>query len=225
MATVTVPLATVTVTMCVAERRLIGLARLLRSVEATSVGVPPDVAVSIPAAEIYYEAMGQNWERAAWIKARQCAGDSETGALLLKHMVPFVWRRNLDYAAIQDIHSIKRQIHSHGGHERIAVAGHNIKLGRGGIREIEFFVQTQQLILGGREPALRHVGPHRRRGELLVLDCGVGSLHRLMEAGYDANQVRHVLITHHHQDHTAELGNFAGFGWSSGATAATRSDG
>ena len=99
--------------------------------------------------------MGQNWERAAWIKARQCAGDSTAGAQFLKNMEPFVWRKNLDYAAIQDIHSIKRQIHSHAGHARVAVAGHNIKLGRGGIREIEFFAQTQQLILGGRDPSLR----------------------------------------------------------------------
>ena len=102
------------------------------------------IAIPTTAAELYYESMGQNWERAAWIKARQCAGDRETGALFLKNMEPFIWRKNLDYAAIQDIHSIKRQIHSHGGHSRIAVAGHNIKLGRGGIREIEFFAQTQQ---------------------------------------------------------------------------------
>jgi [glutamine synthetase] adenylyltransferase / [glutamine synthetase]-adenylyl-L-tyrosine phosphorylase len=113
------------------------------------------VAISIDAAESYYEGMGQNWERAAFIKARACAGDPETGAYFLKAIVPFIWRRNLDYAAIEDIHSIKRQIHAHEGHGTIAVAGHNIKLGRGGIREIEFFAQTQQLILGGRMPDLR----------------------------------------------------------------------
>jgi glutamate-ammonia-ligase adenylyltransferase len=113
------------------------------------------VAISTDAAEAYYEGMGQNWERAAMIKARACAGDPETGANFIKAIEPFVWRRNLDYAAIEDIHSIKRQIHAHGGHGAIAVAGHNIKLGRGGIREIEFFAQTQQLILGGRNPNLR----------------------------------------------------------------------
>jgi len=113
------------------------------------------VAISTDAAEAYYEGMGQNWERAAMIKARACAGDPRTGASFLKAIEPFVWRRNLDYAAIEDIHSIKRQIHAHGGHGAIAVAGHNIKLGRGGIREIEFFAQTQQLILGGRIPSLR----------------------------------------------------------------------
>ena len=113
------------------------------------------VAISTDAAQDYYEAMGQNWERAAMIKARACAGDPEAGARFLAGIVPFVWRRYLDFAAIEDIHSIKRQIHAHAGHGEIAVAGHNIKLGRGGIREIEFFAQTQQLILGGRHPKLR----------------------------------------------------------------------
>ncbi|HWC63607.1 MAG TPA: bifunctional [glutamine synthetase] adenylyltransferase/[glutamine synthetase]-adenylyl-L-tyrosine phosphorylase, partial [Rhizomicrobium sp.] len=83
------------------------------------------------------------------------AGDPETGAMFLKAIAPFIWRRTLDFAAIEDIHSIKRQIHAHAGHGEIAVKGHNIKLGRGGIREIEFFAQTQQLILGGRNPNLR----------------------------------------------------------------------
>ncbi len=116
------------------------------------------VAISLDAAEAYYEAMGQNWERAALIKARPCAGDPQTGAEFIRLIEPFVWRRNLDYAAIEDIHSIKRQIHAHAGHGVIAIAGHNIKLGRGGIREIEFFAQTQQLILGGRDPTLRTRG-------------------------------------------------------------------
>ncbi|HEY8949072.1 MAG TPA: bifunctional [glutamine synthetase] adenylyltransferase/[glutamine synthetase]-adenylyl-L-tyrosine phosphorylase [Rhizomicrobium sp.] len=113
------------------------------------------VAISTDAAEAYYEGMGQNWERAAMIKARACAGDLIAGTEFLDTIKPFVWRRSLDYAAIEDIHSIKRQIHAHGKHGAIAVAGHNVKLGRGGIREIEFFAQTQQLILGGRNPQLR----------------------------------------------------------------------
>ncbi|MDZ4380503.1 MAG: bifunctional [glutamine synthetase] adenylyltransferase/[glutamine synthetase]-adenylyl-L-tyrosine phosphorylase [Parvibaculum sp.] len=113
------------------------------------------VAVSLPAAESYYESRGQNWERAAFIKARAVAGDREAGARFLKMLTPYIWRKNLDFAAIDDIHSMKRQIHAVGGHGQIAVAGHNIKLGRGGIREIEFFVQTQQLIAGGRDHDLR----------------------------------------------------------------------
>ena len=113
------------------------------------------IAVSTRAAEGYYESMGQNWERAAMIKARPCVGDEGEGADFLAVLQPFIWRKYLDYAAIEDIHSIKRQINAHGGGQTIAIAGHNIKLGRGGIREIEFFAQTQQLILGGRVPQLR----------------------------------------------------------------------
>ncbi len=114
---------------------------------------PP--AISIAAAETYYEAFGQNWERAALIKARVVAGDAALGKGFLDFLRPFIWRKSLDFAAIQDIHSIKRQINAHKGGHRIAVAGHNIKLGRGGIREIEFFAQTQQLIWGGRQPEVR----------------------------------------------------------------------
>jgi glutamate-ammonia-ligase adenylyltransferase len=113
------------------------------------------LALSVLAAETYYEGMGQNWERAAMIKARAIAGDIAAGETFLRRLRPFVWRKHLDFAAIQDIHSIKRQIHAVKGHRDIAVAGHNIKLGRGGIREIEFFAQTQQLIWGGRNPELR----------------------------------------------------------------------
>ena len=117
-------------------------------------GVTP-VVVSMRAAEQYYESLGQNWERAAMIKARPVAGDLAAGAAFLDGLQPFIWRRNLDYAAIADIHSIMRKIHSHAGDGAITVEGHNIKLGRGGIRDIEFFAQTQQLIAGGREPTLR----------------------------------------------------------------------
>jgi glutamate-ammonia-ligase adenylyltransferase len=113
------------------------------------------VAMSTTAALIYYESAGQNWERAAMIKARPAAGDIAAGEHFLAELKPYVWRKYLDYAAIRDIHSIKRQIHAHKGHGEIAVAGHNVKLGRGGIREIEFFVQTQQLIAGGRNVDLR----------------------------------------------------------------------
>jgi len=113
------------------------------------------LALSTEAALIYYESFGQNWERAALIKARPCAGDIEAGEMLLDELAPFIWRKYLDYAAIADVHAMKRQIFAHRGFGKIAVAGHNIKLGRGGIREIEFFVQTQQLIAGGRQPELR----------------------------------------------------------------------
>ena len=130
---------------------------------------PP--AMSALAAEVYYESAGQNWERAAMIKARPVAGDIEAGQAFLDLLRPFMWRRHLDFAAIQDIQSIKRQINAHRGGAQIAVAGHNVKLGRGGIREIEFYAQTQQLIWGGREPDLRV------RGTIEALD-------RLVSAGH-----------------------------------------
>ena len=114
------------------------------------------IALSTDAAAQYYESFGQNWERAALIKARACAGDIEAGEAFLAELAPFIWRRNLDYAAIADIHAMKRQIHAFRGFGAgVGIAGHNIKLGPGGIREIEFFVQTQQLIAGGRQRSLR----------------------------------------------------------------------
>jgi glutamate-ammonia-ligase adenylyltransferase len=113
------------------------------------------VAISTAAAALYYEGMGQNWERAAMIKARPCAGDIPAGEAFIAELRPFVWRKYLDYAAVEDIQSIKRQINAHKGGSQVAVAGHDVKLGRGGIREVEFFAQTQQLILGGRYPVLR----------------------------------------------------------------------
>lgn len=113
------------------------------------------VAVSVEAALDYYEREGATWERAAYIKARPIAGDIALGEAFLKQLSPFVWRRSLDWAAVADVHAMKQDIHAFRGHGAIAVEGHNVKLGRGGIREIEFFAQTQQLIAGGRDPDLR----------------------------------------------------------------------
>lgn len=128
------------------------------------------LAMPVAAALHYYEARGQNWERAAMIKAQPVAGDIAAGEKVLKELSPYIWRKYLDYAAIADVHSIKRQIHAHKGHGEIAIYGHNVKLGRGGIREIEFFVQTQQLIAGGRFPQLRG----KRTVEMLTALCKLG---------------------------------------------------
>ncbi|MDB5507299.1 MAG: bifunctional [glutamine synthetase] adenylyltransferase/[glutamine synthetase]-adenylyl-L-tyrosine [Devosia sp.] len=113
------------------------------------------VAISTEAALAYYESRGQNWERAAWIKARPCAGDVVSGAAFLTELAPYIWRRHLDFATIADIQAMKRQINVVKNVGDVRVAGHNVKLGRGGIREIEFFTQTQQLIAGGRDLSLR----------------------------------------------------------------------
>ena len=113
------------------------------------------VAISVEAALHYYEREGRTWERAAMIKARPCAGDARAGDALVAEIAPFVWRKHLDFAALADVHDMKRQMQTFRGQSEIAVEGHNVKVGRGGIREIEFFAQTQQLIAGGRHPELR----------------------------------------------------------------------
>jgi len=113
------------------------------------------LAVSTEMAELYYESVGQNWERMVWIKGRPAAGDLEAARKFLVRMEPYVWRRNLDYWAIGDIQAIKRMINTKVGAGDFASVSPDVKLSPGGIREIEFFVQTQQLILGGRDAALR----------------------------------------------------------------------
>ena len=113
------------------------------------------VALAVESAMAYYESRGQNWERAAWIKARPCAGDKAVGEAFLAELTPYVWRKHLDFATIADIQAMKRQINISKNVGDIRVEGHNVKLGLGGIREIEFFTQTQQLIAGGRDQRLR----------------------------------------------------------------------
>jgi [glutamine synthetase] adenylyltransferase / [glutamine synthetase]-adenylyl-L-tyrosine phosphorylase len=113
------------------------------------------VAISTDAALHYYEREGRTWERAAMIKARACAGDLAAGRAMLVELSPFVWRKHLDFAALADVHEMKRQMQTYRGQSEISVEGHNVKIGRGGIREIEFFAQTQQLIAGGRHAELR----------------------------------------------------------------------
>ncbi|KXV77331.1 bifunctional [glutamine synthetase] adenylyltransferase/[glutamine synthetase]-adenylyl-L-tyrosine phosphorylase [Acetobacter cerevisiae] len=132
---------------------------------------PP--AVSVQAAIQYYESLGQTWERAAMIKARPVAGDMALGRRFLAAIRPFVWRRHLDFALIDDIHDMKARIDRYRKAGRTGLAdlpdavladpaasrdwllGHNVKLGQGGIREIEFLAQAMQLVWGGRVPALR----------------------------------------------------------------------
>ena len=114
-------------------------------------------ALSLAAAEVYYETVGQNWERAALIKARPLAGDRKTAEDFSAMIEPFIWRRNLDFAALDDILSLRRQSTSAVEKKARAdkVEGLNIKLAAGGIRDIEFFVQIRQLIWGGKVPSLR----------------------------------------------------------------------
>ncbi|WP_299815331.1 glutamine-synthetase adenylyltransferase [uncultured Jannaschia sp.] len=139
------------------------------------------IVLSMEAAERYYEAMGRTWERAAWIKARACAGAIGAGEDFLDRLVPFVWRRHLDYAVVEETQQMRQRIRAHKGLSGpIQIAGHDLKLGRGGIREIEFLTQTQQIIAGGRDSTLRV------RGTLQGLD-------RLVESGWVVPRDRDLL--------------------------------
>nr|WP_232829459.1 glutamine-synthetase adenylyltransferase [Tropicimonas sp. IMCC34043] len=143
------------------------------------------VCLSMDAAERYYESVGRAWERAAFIKARPCAGDIDAGERFLEHIRPFVWRRHLDFAAIQDAYDMRLKIRAHRGqYETGSLTGRNVKLGPGGIREIEFFTQTQQIIAGGRDPDLRV------RGTVQALSC-------LSEAGWIPAHVAAELSDHY----------------------------
>ena len=195
---------------------------------------PPAVALS--AAITYYESMGQNWERAAMIKARPVAGDLALGASFLEAIRPFVWRRGLDFAAVADIHAMKRRIDEHKGGALVAaadpvarIAGHNVKLGEGGIREIEFLAQTLQLVWGGRDPGLRvpttlgalrllsrtgHV-PRRAAGEL-------ASAYRFLRRVEHRLQMVADRQIHELPQRPAELARFATFmGYADAASFAT----
>lgn len=113
------------------------------------------IALSTEAAACYYESFAQNWERAAFIKARPVAGDKRSGMAFLKEIAPFVWRRSTDFYALAQIHDIKRSLGVRSQNDADNLAGYNVKLGAGGIREIEFFTQLQQLLWGGRDTKLR----------------------------------------------------------------------
>ena len=166
----------------------------------------PDAAVtpvclSMAAAESYYESVGRTWERAAYIKARPCAGDLAAGARFLKSLTPFVWRKHLDFAAIQDAHDMRLRIRDHRRlHGPVVVEGHNLKLGVGGIREIEFFTQTRQLIAGGRDLDLRD-------------RTTVGGLKALAEKGWIGLSVAEELTTcyraHRELEHRLQMVNDA----------------
>ncbi len=154
-------------------------------------GVTP-VCMAMEAAERYYESLGRTWERAAYIKARPAAGNIAAGDRFLSTLRPFVWRRHLDFAAIQDAHDMRLAIREHKGlGGPITLPRHNMKLGRGGIREIEFFTQTRQLIAGGRDPDLR------LRGTCQGLDV-------LADKGWVPRDVAETLTDHYRAHRTVE---------------------
>ena len=114
------------------------------------------VCISVGGAERYYESFARTWERAAYIKARPCAGDIASAQNFLSNIEPFVWRLNLDFSAIQDSSEMRLRIWENRGTGNLEnLPGFNLKLGKGGIREIELFVQTFQMVAGGRDQTLR----------------------------------------------------------------------
>jgi len=123
--------------------------RLRPSSEVTPIALPVDAAIS------YYESAAMPWERAAFIRARAVGGDQALADYFLDAIHPFVWRRSLDFGAVGEIQSISGRIRDHYAQVQRFGPGYDLKRGRGGIREIEFFTQIHQLIHGGREPRLR----------------------------------------------------------------------
>ncbi|MGL4312566.1 MAG: bifunctional [glutamine synthetase] adenylyltransferase/[glutamine synthetase]-adenylyl-L-tyrosine phosphorylase [Sphingomonas sp.] len=123
--------------------------RLRPSPEVTPIALSVDAAIS------YYESMALPWERAAFIRARAAAGDTALGARFLETIRPFVWRRTLDFGAIRDIRAISRRIRDYYREGERFGPGFDLKRGRGGIREVEFFAQVHQLVHGGRDASLR----------------------------------------------------------------------
>ncbi len=143
------------------------------------------VCIATEPAERYYESMGRTWERAAFIKARPCAGALEAGQAFLERLRPFIWRRHLDFAAIQDAHDMRLRIRAHKTRTGpLRILGHDLKLGRGGIREIEFFTQTRQLIGGGRDPGLRARGTRAALGALTERDWVEPETRAVLDAAY-----------------------------------------
>jgi glutamate-ammonia-ligase adenylyltransferase len=136
-------------------------------------GAAGPTTVTAASAEQYYLTWGRTWERAAWLKARLCAGDAVLGAGLMERLAPFRYRRSMDFATLEDIARLRDRIASTA---RRVPLEQDLKRGPGGIRELEFFLQALQLVWAGREPRLRTAGAMptlRRLAETAVLPAGV----------------------------------------------------
>ncbi|MBF0460149.1 MAG: bifunctional [glutamate--ammonia ligase]-adenylyl-L-tyrosine phosphorylase/[glutamate--ammonia-ligase] adenylyltransferase [Magnetococcales bacterium] len=161
-------------------------------------GESGDLVISCRSAEIYYESWGQTWERAAMIKARPVAGDLALGECFLAGLQPFIFRRYLDFGALDAIREMKQKID-----RKMAVAQdyhRNIKLGHGGIREIEFFVQSQQLIHGGKNPRVRHRETLVTLEDLLATGLLPAETSRFLAHAYRfLRTLEHRLQLHHDQ--------------------------
>ena len=159
--------------------------RLRPTPEVTTIGMPVDAAIA------YYESQAVAWERAAFIRSRACAGDCALGQYFTQALRPFVWRRGLDFGAIREIRSISHRIRDHYSQGQAFGPGFDLKRGRGGIRECEFFAQIHQMIHGGRDPALR-------------VPATVDALAALAAAGHISAQEAETLATAYQLYRTVE---------------------
>ncbi len=153
--------------------------RLRPAAEVSPPAIPLDAAIT------HYESSALAWERAAFIRARACAGDIAAGEAFLDHIRPFVWRRSLDFGAIDEIRRLTHRIRDEQSGPASPEPGYNLKLGRGGIREIEFFAQTHQLIHGGRDPSLRVRGTRAALDALAATGRIAPEDARLLGESYD----------------------------------------
>ena len=189
--------------------------RLRPSPEVTPIVLPADAAIS------YYESSALPWERAAFIRARAAAGDIELGESFLREIRPFIWRRALDFGAIQEIRDISLRIRDHYAQGQAFGPGFDLKRGRGGIREAEFFTQVQQLVHGGREPELRApatldaLGALARAGRLDgEVAAGIGAAYRALRTAehrvqmVDDRQEHRLPASGNELDNVAKLGGW-----------------
>lgn len=157
-------------------------------------GESGEIAYSMPSLETYYQSWGRTVDRLALLKARAIAGEKRLGEEFLGGIAPFVYRRLLDYETLDEIGLLKERIDLHVREKSRGVR--DVKLGRGGIREIEFLIQTLQLINGGKTPSVR--GRNSLR-----------SIKRLMQNGFlterDADELREAYIFLRTVEHRVQL--------------------
>lgn len=162
------------------------------------------LAISVDAATTHYESSALAWERAAFIRARPCAGDIAAGEVFLETIRPFVWRRSLDFGAIEEVRRLSLRIRERYAGPLEPGPGFNLKQGRGGIREIEFFAQTYQLIHGGRDPSLRHRSTRAALDALASADVIPAQAAKVLGAAYDRLRVveHRLQMIADHQTHS-----------------------
>lgn len=147
------------------------------------------LAIPLGAALSHYESSALTWERAAYIRARACSGDIPAGEAFLAAIRPFIWRRSLDFGAIEEIGRLTARIRDNYAGPKLPGPGFNLKHGRGGIREVEFFAQTHQLIHGGRDPSLRQRGTRPALDALAAAGLISGDDAEVVGGAYDRLRV------------------------------------